>query len=339
MKKSLFSLFLTGSLALSAGLPLNVLAARQEANKTIKKAILTDVDFFAQEAKKPFRKRLNSDVKIYTALDIAATILLYANAVRLGINKKPIYSAISAALATLSAADTIVGAYMLYTQPKIPKRLIEPKPNKPIAIAKPFPGELLQLDGIPQRPGFYHMVSTAPVPEKDGYCAIHALYNIGLTNEKVLGKRPSDKEFFAAQKAVVKNPAHRTGLIRIFLRSGLNIFDISKIIKRLKLPITTLRAVDNNIICEDSWGFYSTDLGEIAEAFIKINKLAREWHNSTGPRVAHFLCYIPGHAFAISVIRMADGSQAMYLYDGLNEQADDIPLMRQHIEYIYDRFF
>lgn len=337
MKKSLFSLFLIGSMALTSVLPLELLAAKPKTQKHVQMS--TDNDF---KAKKPFGKRFMIDL-LGVATSSSLSILLSANTARLWFNKKPFSSGISASFATLFTIDVITGIYRTYQrhmkpeeiESKIPKwlveRLIKPKTHKPLRIAAPFPGTQLQLTDIPQLPGFYHMVSETPVPQKDGYCGIHALYNICIINERILGNRPSDKEFFAAQKAIVQDPSQLTGLRRIFNSSGLSVFDIEKIINRLKLPVTILRHEETNVFSE-----YTDEINKI---FIKVNKLAHEWHNSTGPRVAHFVCCIPGHGFAISVIRKADGSQAMYLYDCNNEYAQDRAHMRQHIEYIYDRFF
>lgn len=340
MKKSLFSLLLTGSLVLTSAIPLDILAIKPKAQKLAEESAESDCN--SQNAKKALRTRTKLDI-IGVAITESIGLFLSANAARLWHNQKPFSAGINAAFATSFTIGAIVESYRTYlrymkpeeTESKMPKWLIEwllkPKTYKPIKIAKPFPGPQLRLNGIPQLPGFYHMVSDTPVPHENGYCSIDALYNICLINEKIVGNRPSDQEFFEAQKAIVKDPAHRTGVKVIFASSGIHTLEISSIIKRLKLPITLLPHEEANTFHE------YTD--EITASFIEINKLAREWHNSTGPRVAHFLCCIPAHAFAISVIRLANGSQAMYLYDCLNEDADDIDHMCQHIDYIYDKFF
>lgn len=194
------------------------------------------------------------------------------------------------------------------------------------------------------------MESNTPIPQINGYCGIHALYNMGLMEKHILGKQPTIGEFFRAQLTLVPkiaakhtqlcfHPFDKSGHIGIIFNStGLMASDAIKIGKRLKLlPIIALNAKDNAI--SEVASFALLESTKIARAYAQMSACAQEWHNSTGPRVAHFFCCIPEHAIAISVMRMADGSQAMCLYDSLNGEAIHIDHMRQHVEYIYHRFF
>lgn len=253
------------------------------------------------------------------------------------------FSALKKGYAYLTSASNIAiaaaMAYELYNKPRVPdaaKNISLPSRNK-IHIADQFPGTLLmELNGIPQLPGFYHIWSGTPVRLELGenYCVIHALYNMVLIDERILGKQISDAEFFETHRVMVEN----LGLEYFLPGRGTSPFQAAKIAQRLKLSqFVALDACDNGI--EEVSSFAILNATRIDRAYAEVFKIAQEWHQTTGPRVAHFLCCIPGHGFGISVVRLADGSQAMYLYDCQNEMSIDRDLMSKHIEYIYNRFF
>ena len=186
-----------------------------------------------------------------------------------------------------------------------------------VRLANPLPGR--QLDLLPRLPGFYHMHSQTPYQGYQGSCGVQAAFNMALVEEHMTGRRITGQAFTAAQREVLPDPgkggrgASNVEVVRLARRAGL-------------APVTVLHIRNNAIIT------LGRDGGNVA-------RIAQDFHRTNGPRVAHFLCSVPGHWIAVSVARNGAGEMAMYLYDNLNHHARSIPEMRRHVENIYNRFF
>lgn len=226
-------------------------------------------------------------------------------------------------------------------------------PGRPgnIGIANPLAGRQLQIPGIPRLRGFYHMESNMPHflgLDQDGVflrgpCGIHSVYNMAQVEARIMGRQIPDEEFDEALQAAIPNLRE--------IHAGTHALHVGEIAVRLNLaPVVALQFDRNGRIVTARGADYEYVGGErerrAAEAAAMIGaaehdfrQAANEFHRAHGPRVAHFLCGIPGHWVAISVTRNAQGEQAMYLYDNLNEQAEELDHMRRHIENIYQRFF
>lgn len=182
-----------------------------------------------------------------------------------------------------------------------------PAPNAP--VANPLNGQQLHILGL-NLPGFFHMQSHTPYDGVHNSCGVHATYNMARVETHVFGRHLNDQEFRQVQQAVYPGLGGR----------GASNRDVARMAQQLHLSPPTL------LLGRNSDG---AKVATSAAAFNRVN----------GPRVAHFLCQVPGHWISISVARNAQGEQAMYLYDNMNGHARSHEQMRQHVEAIYNRFF
>lgn len=246
-------------------------------------------------------------------------------------------------------------------QPAADARPIAPRPGRPIIpnqerpnigrlnnvpIANPHPGRQLHVRGIPDNlPGFYHMHSNMPwhLQEDDngehlgGPCGIHAAWNMAQVEAHATGRHINAQEFERELRAVLPNLA--------VAHHGLTNDQVERIVDRLHLsPVTVLSFDDNDNIQLLGHQVEYDDPRDVDNLFVaaanrELDRIAGEFRRTQGVRVAHFLCGIPGHWIAISVVRNEQGAQAMYLYDNLNNRPHEVDHMRRHIENIYRRFF
>lgn len=225
-------------------------------------------------------------------------------------------------------------------QQPMPRPVQQPVPQQPagqpfdraqdrrnVRIANPLPGQQLHLNGLPNHlPGFYHMRSATPYQGVHNSCGINAAYNMALVEAQVFGQQVDNNAFNNALNNLPingrvringqpRNQGNRQVLRDVLGRRGYTNDEITRLVRNLGLaPMSVLvnaRAHGPN----------------------------NRFNGANGPQVQHFLCHVPGHWIAISVVRHADGTQAMYLYDNLNGHARSIPEMRAHVEAIYNRFF
>jgi hypothetical protein len=202
-----------------------------------------------------------------------------------------------------------------------------PQPHNNVRIANPLPGQQLHLNGLPNHlPGFYHMRSATPYQGVHQSCGINAAYNMALVEAQVAGRHVDNNAF--------NNALNNTALDRRIRIAGQPRNQGNHQVLRDMLG---RRGFSNNEIAG-----LTRNLG-LAPMTVLVNARAHgpnnRFNGANGPQVQHFLCNVPGHWISISVVRHADGTQAMYLYDNLNGHARSIPEMRAHVEAIYNRFF
>lgn len=227
--------------------------------------------------------------------------------------------------------------------PVVPARPVNAAPfdgardrHNNVPLANPFPGRQLQARGLPRLPGFYHMHSAMPEllglnedgEDIKGPCGIHSAWNMAQVEARVMGRQITVEDFDRALQAVIPDLRAKDG--------GLYDHEVANIAAQLHLAPVTALGFDRNdnifLIGQAAYDF-------VEAANQELNRIAQEFRRTYGARVAHFLCGIPGHWVAISVVRHADGAQAMYLYDNLNNRPHAVAHMRRHIENIYNRFF
>lgn len=202
-----------------------------------------------------------------------------------------------------------------------------PQVQNNVRIANPLPGQQLNLNGLPNNlPGFYHMRSATPYQGVYQSCGINAAYNMALVEAQVAGQLVDNNAF--------NNALNNTALDRRIRIAGQPRNQGNHQVLRDMLG---RRGFSNNEIAG-----LARNLG-LAPMTVLVNARAHgpnnRFNGANGPQVQHFLCHVPGHWISISVVRHADGTQAMYLYDNLNGHARSIPEMRAHVEAIYNRFF
>lgn len=194
-----------------------------------------------------------------------------------------------------------------------PVRQPRDRRQEPVRIANPLPGQQVHLNGIPNLPGFYHMLSQTPYHAVRDSCGVQSAYNMAQVEARTFGRQLDEQEFRRVQEATFPQLGHRgasnTQVARMTRELGLGRMGLLLDARRNRGGVATIEA------------------------------RAAEFHRANGPQVVHFLCEVPGHWIAISIVRNAAGEQAMYLYDNMNQQARSIPEMRQHVENVYNRFF
>jgi hypothetical protein len=214
-----------------------------------------------------------------------------------------------------------------------------------VRIANPLRGRQLAVLGLQRLHGFYHMHSAMPEilglnedgEDIKGPCGIHSAWNMAQVEARVMGRQITVEDFDRALQAVIPDLREKDG--------GLYDNEVVNIAAQLHLaPVIALGFdANDNIIRVGRQVEYQNrgglDAALIAAADEDINRVVQEFRQNYGARVAHFLCGIPGHWIAISVVCHADGTQAMYLYDNMNNQPHAVAHMRLHIENIYNRFF
>lgn len=195
-----------------------------------------------------------------------------------------------------------------------------------VRIANPLPGQQLHLNGMPNNlPGFYHMRSATPYQGVRESCGINAAYNMALVEAQAAGRHVDNNAFNnALDNTVINRRIHIAGQPR---NQGNH---------QVLRDMLGRRGFSNNEIAGLARNF------GLAPMVVLVNPRAlgpNAFNGAQGPQVAHFLCNVPGHWIAISVVRHVDGTQAMYLYDNLNGAARSVPEMRAYVEAIYNRFF
>jgi len=209
--------------------------------------------------------------------------------------------------------------------------------NNNVHIANPLPGRQLHVNGIPNLPGFYHMRSHTPYHGIPRSCGLHSTYNMAQVEARTLGRQMNDNAFDQIARAVFP------GLN--MPRGGASNDNVARMAHRLGLaPVVVLGFNENDEIQRVGREVHVRHANQFGEALVAAadedaNRAVQELRDAPGAHVAHFLCGVPGHWIAISVVKNADGAQAMYLHDNLNEQPVAIDHMRLHIENIYNRFF
>lgn len=243
-----------------------------------------------------------------------------------------------------NAPDRVAPAVPARPVAAAPRDNTRDRPNN-VRIANPLPGRQLPVLGLQQLHGFYHMQSAMPEllglnedgDDIKGPCGIHAAWNMSQVEARVMGRQITVDDFDGALQAVIPDLRAKDG--------GLYDNEVVNIAARLHLaPVIALGFDrDDTIIRIGSqvqiYNRGDLDAALVAAANEDINRVVQEFRQTNGARVAHFLCGIPGHWVAISVVRHADGAQAMYLYDNLNNRPHAVAHMRRHIENIYNRFF
>ena len=213
----------------------------------------------------------------------------------------------------------------------VPQKVVPAQFYTPNIAANPVAGARLELAFAPDLPGFYHMENNSPYRYDAGSCGINALFTMARLEAEIFGRNFSEDEFRQAQKAMIPDFADGT---RVEQRVPLA--------TRLKLAPLYEIWIDNGIIQIRSpglsffWSFFSSPVTHLDE---NINKIVTQLRQSNGAFVAHFMCRVPEHVFAISITRNANNEQAMYLHDGLNTQAEDASDMHRYIKFLYSRFF
>lgn len=198
-----------------------------------------------------------------------------------------------------------------------------------IRIANPMPGQQLHiLNDLGNLNGFYHMHSATPYARVPHSCGVQSAYNMGLVQAHVFGRQMNDAAFdnalddtIASNRVRIAGQPRNQGRVplrNMIGRRGLSNTEVVGIAREAGLePVTVLVNAQGG----------------------NIQHRAAEFHRAQGPHVVHFLCNVPHHWIAISVVRMADGSQAMYLFDNMNNAARSLPEMRAYVQAIHQRFF
>ncbi len=228
-----------------------------------------------------------------------------------------------------------------------------PEGNR-FALATPIAGRQLRVMNLPNLNGFYHMESNMPHQFQfnedgeriDGPCGIYSAYNIARLDCMIRGQQLRNEDFDRALRDAIPD------LRMIDRQGGASDLDVSNILAGLGIaPLIILGFNQNGDIQRIGREVWIQALGNHQEQQMAFDQAlvdaaeqdtvqaVRLFRNAAGPACAHFLCAIPGHWIAISVVKNAQGEQAMYLYDNLNEQPHAINQMRRHIENIYHRFF
>lgn len=213
----------------------------------------------------------------------------------------------------------------------------------PKLIAKtPVAGACLSLAFAPDLPGFYHMESNT----KYRYvtCGLAAIFTMARLEAEILEQPFSEQKFQDIQEKVMPQFKNYK---RIYGAVGTGFNEQASLVKQLNLSSTCHLRIDDigiNMICSSSTfdPYSETDAQKyctLKDLDNNINNIAVQFKKSKGPFVAHFLCSMPSHVFAISVTRNKHDEIAMYLHDGLDESADNASYMRRYIEYLYNRFF
>ncbi len=190
-----------------------------------------------------------------------------------------------------------------------------PQVNQPVhnfnnvPVAGPFNGNQLNILGL-NLPGFYHMTSHTPYHGVHNACGVNAAFNMALVEAQLFGRPMDNERFREAQRAIFPGMGGR----------GASNHEVQAMVNRMGLAQMTLLLQNR------------PNVGGI-------NGRAYMFRNTQGPRVAHFLCQVPGHWIAISVVRNQFGELAMYLYDNMNGAARNRDAMRRHVENVYNAFF
>jgi len=221
-----------------------------------------------------------------------------------------------------------------YEQPAKPvaRRASTPVPSDASISPNYFRGSIRAINlpgikGTKKLPGVYHLESRASVPEEyEWQCGLHMLYNM-CKIERALGIYTiSDDEFITECKRVP----------RVFEEAGSFPTDLKKIaVKTACYPL--------HIVQHD-------DYADRIDILYESEAEARFWSriharlNKPGIQCEHFGCLIYAeecHIFLISIVKMADGTKALYLFDNVNndEPRQAQYQMYRHAKYIQDHIF
>lgn len=198
---------------------------------------------------------------------------------------------------------------------------------------------LLRLKGVAARkniPGFYHHESQAFVPlEEDWKCGLHMLYNM-CEIERIMGISDiTDDEFIFECERVPD----------LFNERGSYAGDLKKAARYIACsPLYIIEHNDESQCIDIVYGSSNE------KTFWK--KITNELEKP-GAQCVHFGCLIYDedvlddddlpecHIFLISVVKLEDGSRALYLLDNMNYEASRSARkqMRKHVDYIHNHVF
>jgi len=213
----------------------------------------------------------------------------------------------------------------------VPQKAVPAQLYTPKLAAQPVAGARLELAFAPDLPGFYHMKNNSPYCYNPGSCGINALFTMARLEAEIFGRHFFEDEFRQAQTAVIPDFA-----------GGTYYYQQVALATRLKLAPTYVLDIINGTMQMRSPApslFYELFSSPVTFLDDNINKVITQLRLSNGAFVAHFLCGVPRHVFAISITRNANGEQAMYLHDGLDDYAEDASDMHRYIKFLYSRFF
>lgn len=183
------------------------------------------------------------------------------------------------------------------------------------------------IKGTKRLPGLYHLESNAWVPEEYGWqCGLHMLYNM-CEIERALGIYDLSDDLFIAECERVP---------RVFEEAGSFPTDLKKIARKTsQCPL--------HIVQHDDYAD-RIDLLYESEAEVRFWSRIHARLNKPGIQCEHFGCLIYAeecHIFLISIVKMADGTKALYLLDNVNhdEPRQAQYQMYRHAKYIHDHIF
>lgn len=181
---------------------------------------------------------------------------------------------------------------------------------------------LPDVTGTKKLPGVYHLESHARIPDQYGWqCGLHMLYNM-CEIERILGISDiSDDEFIDACERVP----------RVFEEAGSYPVDLKKIARTTSC--CPLYIVEHDDYADRIDILYESETEN--RFWAKITKQLEQ----PGIRCVHFGCLIYAqecHIFLISIVKMHDGTKALYLLDNVNhyEPREAQYQMFRHAEYI-----
>lgn len=183
------------------------------------------------------------------------------------------------------------------------------------------------VKGTKRLPGLYHLQSYAYIPEEYGWqCGLHMLYNM-CEIERAFGfSNITDDEFIFECDRVP----------RVFEEEGSFPTDLKKIAR--KVAVCPLHIVEHDDYAD------RIDLRYESAAEERFWARIHDRLNQPGVQCEHFGCLIHAHEchiFLISIIKMADGTKALYLLDNVNrgESRQAQYQMYRHAKYIHDHIF
>ncbi len=209
-------------------------------------------------------------------------------------------------------------------------------------------GTQLNLPGITGRlrncSGIYHVFSNAQILQQRGWtCGFHVLHNMCLIERILFGKNIAQNTFDNACLSVVSNPANKNGSSNL---------DTHNIAQGLDLKTVYQLDLETGSVMPTPTGrfiIYPGDSESSALQRAKQKLASFMWDDckrilqANGIQCIHFVCSIISknipHAVLLSVIKLQDGSKALYIFDNMNDQEDrnaqeQICRLAQHI---YDK--
>ena len=186
---------------------------------------------------------------------------------------------------------------------------------------------LPDVTGTKRLPGLYHLESYARVPEQYGWqCGLHMLYNM-CEVERFLGISDiTDDEFIYECERIP----------RVFEEAGSYPVDLKQIAR--KTSCCPLYIVEHDDHADRIDILYESETESRFWAKIRAQL------EQPGIRCVHFGCLIYAqecHIFLISIVKMLDGTKALYLLDNVNrdEPSEAQYQMFRHAEYIHKHVF